>query len=129
MINTRSCQFFAITRATPEERFAAAKAYNEQYPEEPAMYNMLGYYYMLDKKDNVKAKECFEKYIQLYPEGANPYDSMGEFYMTTGDQANAEKYYTMALEKYPFMVSSVQAIEKIAAEKKKTEKPAEKKEN
>ena len=114
--------FYAITRATPEERFAAAKAYNEKYPEEPAMYNMLGYYYMQDKKDNSKAKECFEKYIQLYPEGANPYDSMGEFYMTTGDIANAEKFYTMALEKYPYMISAVQAMEKITAEKKKGEK-------
>ncbi|RYY00915.1 MAG: tetratricopeptide repeat protein [Gammaproteobacteria bacterium] len=114
--------FYVVTRATPEEQFTAAKAYNEKYPEEPAMYNMLGYYYMLDKKDNAKAKESFEKYIQLYPEGANPYDSMGEFYLTTGDMANAEKYYKMALEIYPFTVSSIQALEKITAEKKKTEK-------
>jgi len=113
--------FYAITRATPEERMSAATAYNQQFPEEPAMYNMLGYYYLTDKNDNAKAKEYFEKYIQLYPDGANPYDSMGEFYLTTGDKVNAEKYYTLALEKYPFMVSAVQAIEQITAEKKKAE--------
>jgi tetratricopeptide (TPR) repeat protein len=113
--------FYVVSRATPEERLAAATEYNKKYPEEAAMYNMLGYYNMLDKKDNAKAKEYFEKYIQLYPDGANPYDSMGEFYLTIGDTASAEKYYTMALERFPFMVSSVQAIEKITAEKKKTE--------
>jgi tetratricopeptide (TPR) repeat protein len=114
--------FYAITRATPDEQFAAITEYVQKYPEEPAMYNMLGYYYMNEKKDSVKAKEYFEKYIQLYPEGANPYDSMGEFYLLTGDAANSEKYYKMALEKYPFMVSSVQALQKIEEGKKKTEK-------
>ena len=110
--------FFAITRATPEERFAEASAYNQKYPEEPAMYNMLGYYYLNDKKDPEKAKASFEKYIPLYPDGANPYDSMGEFYMLTGDMANAEKYYGMALEKYPFTASAVEAMKKIEEVKK-----------
>ena len=55
----------------------------------------------------------------MYPDGCNPYDSMGEFYLDTGDTANAEKYYKMALEKYPFNVSSVEAVEKIEAAKKK----------
>jgi tetratricopeptide (TPR) repeat protein len=113
---------FATSRATAEERFDAMKEYVQKYPEEPAAYNMLGYYYMLDQKDNATAKTYFEKYIQLYPDGANPYDSMGEFYLTTGDVENAEKYYKMALEKYPFMVSSIQALQKIAEEKKKTDK-------
>ena len=114
--------FYAITRATPEERFAAMDEYMKKYPEEPAIYNMLGYYYMNDKKDNATAKTYFEKYIQLHPDGPNPYDSMGEFYLNNGDTANAEKYYTMALEKYPFMVSSVLAMQKIEEAKKKTDK-------
>ena len=65
------------------------------------------------------AKQNLEKYIALYPDGCNPYDSMGEFYLDTGDTTNAEKYYKMALEKYPFNISSVEAVEKIEAAKKK----------
>ncbi|WP_121352818.1 tetratricopeptide repeat protein [Flavisolibacter nicotianae] len=114
--------FYAITRATPDERFAAMDEYVKKYPEEASMYNMLGYYYMNDKKDNATAKTYFEKYIQLHPDGPNPYDSMGEFYLNNGDMENAEKYYKMALEKYPFMSSSLEALQKIEAAKKKTDK-------
>lgn len=113
--------YYAVTRATPEERFAAAEAYIKQFPTEGSMYNVLGYYYLQDKKDNEKAKECFEKYIALYPDGYNPYDSMGEFYLTTGDTTNAEKYYRLALEKYPFVNSSLTALQKIMDAKPKTE--------
>ncbi|NTS42407.1 tetratricopeptide repeat protein [Flavisolibacter sp. BT320] len=113
--------YYAISRTNVDEQFTAMSDYIRKFPEEPAMYNMMGYYYLTEKKDNAKAKEYFEKYIQLYPDGANPYDSMGEFYMLTGDTENAEKYYKLALEKYPFMVSSIQALEKINAGKTKAE--------
>jgi tetratricopeptide (TPR) repeat protein len=118
---------YVNSRATPDERLAAAQEYLQKFPDRPWMYNTLGYIYMLDKKDNEMARKNFEKYIQMYPEGYNPYDSMGEFYLTTGDQANAEKYYTKALEKYPFSNSSVVALEKIKEEKKKATAGGEKK--
>jgi Tfp pilus assembly protein PilF len=111
--------FYVITRATPEERFKAAQGFIEKFPDKPWMYNTIAYYYMLDKKDMTKAKECFDKYIKLYPNGYNPYDSMGEYYMTAGDVANAKKYYTMAVEKYPFSTSSVEALQKINDQAKK----------
>lgn len=111
--------FYVVTRATPEERFKAAQDYIKKFPQHPWMYNTLAYFYMLDKKDMAKAKECFEKYIELYPDGYNPYDSMGEYYMNNGDMTNAKKYYTMAVEKYPFSNSSVQALEKINSNAKK----------
>lgn len=117
--------FYVITRATPEERFKAAQDYIEKFPDKAWMYNTIAYYYMLDKKDMDKAKECFEKYIALYPKGYNPYDSMGEYYMTAGDMTNAKKYYTMAVERYPFSNSSVEALQKIndQAKKQVAEKP------
>lgn len=111
--------FYVQTRVTPEERFAAAEEYLKQFPDEPSIYNTLAYFYMLDKKDNAMAKQYFEKYISMYPDGCNPYDSMGEFYLNTGDTTNAEKYYKLALEKYPFNISSIEAVQKIEAEKKK----------
>ena len=107
------------TRATPEESWAAAQEYLKKFPDEPSIYNTMGYYNLQVKKDTAAAKQYFEKYITMYPDGCNPYDSMGEFYLDTGDMANAEKYYKMALEKYPFNISSVEALEKIQAGKKK----------
>lgn len=51
----------------------------------------------------------------MYRDGCNSYDSMGEFYLNTGDKAHAKKYYTLALEKYPFNISSVEVLKKIEA--------------
>ena len=112
---------YVQTRATPEERFAAAQEYIAKFPKQPAMHNTIAYYYMLDRKDNEMAKNHFEKYIALYPDGANPYDSMGEFYMTTGDMENSRKYYLLALERYPFLNSSITALQKIADKDKNSQ--------
>jgi tetratricopeptide (TPR) repeat protein len=113
--------FNVQSRATPEERFTAAQEYIAKFPEEAAMHNTIAYYYLLNKKDNAMAKQHLEKYMSLYPEGANPYDSMGELYLNTGDTANAKKYYSLALEKYPFMNSSVNAMQKILDSEKQKE--------
>lgn len=111
--------YYVVTRATPQETFAAAQDYLKKFPDAAAMNNVVAYYYMNEKKDYDMAKQYFEKYIQLYPEGSNPYDSMGEFYAITGDANNAEKYYTMSLEKYPYSTSSITALKKIDDDKKK----------
>lgn len=111
--------FYVVTRATPEERFTAAEEYIKQFPDVASMYNVIAYYYMNDKKDMVSAKKYFEKYIELYPSGSNPYDSMGEYYLINGDKENAKKYYSIALEKYPFNNSSVNALDKMQGEEKK----------
>ena len=111
--------FYVITRATPDERFAAALEYNKKFPDNPGMYNNIAYYYLNNKKDNIKAKEYFEKYLAKYPNGYNPYDSMGEYYLLNGDLENSKKYYTMSLEKYPFNSSSLEALQKMEDDKKK----------
>lgn len=111
--------YYAITKPTADERMAAAQDYIKKFPSNAWMYNFIAYYYMNDKKDMEAAKKNFEKYIELYPDGSNPYDSMGEFYLNNSDTANAEKYYTKSLEKYPFSVSSVNAMDKINEAKKK----------
>jgi tetratricopeptide (TPR) repeat protein len=110
--------FYVITRATPEESFSAAEDYIKKFPDEPAMYNNLGYYYLQTKKDTAMAKQYLDKYLDMYADGTNPYDSMGEYYLDAGDTANAKKYYTMALEKYPFFNSSINALQKMATDKK-----------
>ena len=110
---------YVQTRATPDEQLMAAQEFIKKFPDQPSMYNTIGYYYMLNKKDNAMAKQNFEKYISMYPDGSNPYDSMGDFYLTTGDTTNSEKYYKLSLEKYPFTTSSLNALQKITDSKKK----------
>lgn len=111
--------FYVATRPTADERFLAAQQYIAQFPNNAPMYNTIAYYYMQDKKDMENAKKYLEKYMELYPDGYNPYDSMGEYYMTAGDMANAKKYYLMAVEKYPFSNSSLLALQKINDNNKK----------
>lgn len=111
--------FYVISREKPEEQLTAAQEYQVKFPEVAAIHNILGYGYMQVKKDSAAAKEHFEKYVQLYPGGCNPYDSFGEYYFNAGDMENAEKYYKLALEKYPFNSSSLDKLKEIKAAKEK----------
>ncbi len=111
--------YYVFTRATPDEQFSAAEEYIKKFPTKPWMYNIIAYYYLNQKKDNVKAKEYFEKYISMYPDGCNPYDSMGEYYFNIGDMENSERYYNMSLEKYPFNISSIDKLKEINDKKPK----------
>ena len=52
------------------------------------------------KCTNPKRGFLFEEYIDLYPNGYNPYDSMGEFYYNEGDLENAKYFYNKAAENF-----------------------------
>ena len=65
------------------------------YPEE--LLNMSGYMNMEMQRPE-KAKMYFELAIEFYPESANAYDSMADYYEAQGDFANAIKYVTQAFE-------------------------------
>lgn len=65
------------------------------YPEE--LLNMSGYMNM-DMQQPEKAKMYFELAIEYYPESANTYDSMAEYYEAQSDFTNAIKYATKAFE-------------------------------
>lgn len=61
------------------------------------IYNLLGYTYMgLNRMD--EAKKAFEKYIELAPELANPYDSMGDYYFQMKDYKKAWKYFSKSAD-------------------------------
>jgi len=55
----------------------------------------------------------FEEYISLYPNGYNPYDSMGEFYFLQKDYENTKIYYNKALDAYPAANSAFQKMQEI----------------
>ena len=65
------------------------------YPED--LLNTLGYM-SLDMEQLEKSKMFFEFAIQYYPNSANSYDSMADYYERTNDYENALKYVTKAFE-------------------------------
>lgn len=92
---------------TPKEELLSIIKYREKklkdhfgysvspYPEE--ILNMSGYMNM-DMQQPEKAKMYFELAIEYYPESANAYDSMAEYYETQNDNDNALKFVTKAYE-------------------------------
>ena len=114
--------YYVFTRLSSKQQFVAGQEFIKKFPNEPSIYNIMAFLYLDLKKDTATAKTYFEKYIELYPEGCNPYDSMGEFYFNTGDMTNSEKYYNMALEKYPFNISSIDKLKEIKAIKENSKK-------
>jgi tetratricopeptide (TPR) repeat protein len=111
--------FYVFNLATPAEQLPVVEDYLKRFPDEAAFHNLMGYLCLQVKKDTAAAKTHFEKYISLYPDGYNPYDSMGEFYFLTGDLANSEKYYNMTLDKYPFTTSAIDKLKEIKTAKEK----------
>jgi len=63
------------------------------YPEE--LLNMSGYM-NLDMDQPEKAKMYFEQTIRFYPESANAYDSMADYYLAQKDNAKALKFVEKA---------------------------------
>jgi len=92
---------------TPKEELFSIIKYRERklkehfgyseppYPEE--LLNMSGYMNM-DMQQPEKAKMYFQLAIEFYPESANAYDSMADYYEAQGDYNNAIKYATKAFE-------------------------------
>ena len=74
--------------------------------------NLLAYKYMAEG-DLELAKSTFEKYINVYKNGYNPYDSMGEYYLKRGDSTLAKEYYLKAIEKYPFAKNAYAVLENL----------------
>jgi tetratricopeptide (TPR) repeat protein len=74
-------------------------------------YNMLGYSYLGANKMK-EAEETFNKYIELEPNEANPYDSKGDYFMAMKDYQNA----------YDSFMKAYQLNNSFTASKKKAEK-------
>jgi len=79
-----------------EKKLKTHFGYSEPpYPEE--VINMSGYMNM-DMQQDEKAKMYFELGIKYYPESANSYDSMADYYEAKGDFTNALKFVNKAFE-------------------------------
>ena len=98
-------QFYSLNIKNNKESISTITKFIENAKKDGDRYehflNNLGYKYMAEGNME-EAKSSFERYIEAYKTGYNPYDSMGEYYLKQGDSTLAKQYYSMALEKYPF---------------------------
>lgn len=111
--------YYAMTMENPAEGMAeltklAAKN-EENDKNNAAIHNILGYMTM-GAGDMEAAKMHFEAYIKEYSGGYNPYDSMGDFYYTSGDMDKALENYRIAVQNYPGARNATNRIEAIEAE-------------
>ena len=98
---------------------AAIEQYHKLKKDQPDGYNfgenelnMLGYQ-LLWRDMNEAAIEVHKLNTQVYPDSANPYDSLGETYEVIGEAALAIKAYEKALEITPDMPSAIEALKKL----------------
>lgn len=75
----------------------------------PSILNQVGYSLMREKAFE-DAIAIFQTNVDLFPKEANPYDSLAEAYLNSGDKAKALKYYQKALEIDPNFPSALKMV-------------------
>ncbi|MCB9263532.1 MAG: serine hydrolase [Lewinellaceae bacterium] len=78
----------------------------------PMLLNQMGYT-LLEEGKTKEAIEVFRINTELYPEEANPWDSLAEAYLRSGDEKMALKYYRKALEIDPDFPSARKMVEEL----------------
>ncbi len=76
--------------------------------------NRLGYQ-LLQMKRAKDAIEIFKLNVEMFPEGFNTYDSLGEAYMVNGDKQLAIQNYKRSLELNPKNTGAVEKLKKLEA--------------
>jgi len=72
----------------------------------------MGYYFLQNEKTD-SAIDILKFNVELFPEEANTYDSLGEAYMIAGDNKNAIKNYQKSLELNPENSNAVAMLKKL----------------
>ena len=100
---------------------AAVKQYRDLKATKSAEYdfgepqlNMLGYQ-LLGMKRVADAIEIFKLNVEMYPQGFNTYDSLGEAYAVAGEKALAIQNYKKSLELNPQNANAVEMLKKLEA--------------
>ena len=78
-----------------------------------ARLNTLGYT-LLQQQKTAEAIAIFKANVELYPQSANVYDSLGEAYMSKGEKELAIKNYKKSLELNPKNENAVAMLKKLA---------------
>jgi len=74
--------------------------------------NALGYQ-MLGAERHADAIAVFELYVELFPNDANAYDSLGEAFMVRGDTADAIANYERSLRMNPDNTNAIEMLAKL----------------
>jgi len=98
---------------------AAIEQYHELVDSQPDAYNlgenelnMLGYQ-LLWREMNEAAIEVFKLNTQVYPRSANPFDSLGEAFLASGDEERAIASYEKAVSLDPDFPTAVAALKRL----------------
>jgi cyclase len=102
---------------------AAIEQYMELKKDQPDSYtfaendlNILGYQ-LLWRDMKEEAIEVFKLNIQAYPKSVNPYDSLGEAYLASGDEELAIENYEKAVSIDPNFSSAVDALKRLKSKR------------
>jgi tetratricopeptide (TPR) repeat protein len=85
------------------------------YAVDEGSLNQLGYHLLMQKKV-AEAIKVFERNVQEYPNASNPYDSLGEAYMSAGKKDLAIKNYEKSVELNPKNTNGVDMLKKLKGE-------------
>ena len=81
-------------------------------PQYYGFYNNYGYF-LLNQKQYDKAIDKFKKQVELAPDKANPYDSLGDAYRAAGKIEQAKQQYKKALQIDPNFEPSRNKLDKL----------------
>ena len=95
------------------ELFSGLRAKDPANINETAL-NALGYE-LISIHDLNKAIQVFKRNVELHPEYANGYDSLGEAYMKSGDKKQAIRSYEKALKLNPKNENAMEMLKKLRA--------------
>jgi tetratricopeptide (TPR) repeat protein len=98
----------AAVKQYRELKATRADAYDFSEPQ----LNTLGYQ-LLQMKRVREAIEIFKLNVEMYPQGFNAYDSLGEAYMVDGQKELAIQNYRKSLELNPQNTGAVAALKKL----------------
>jgi Flp pilus assembly protein TadD len=87
----------------------------KRWPYMAAFHNLMGYRLMA-KEDMEGALAHFKLQTRLLPDAANPWDSLGDYYVEVGNKEEARKAFEKALEVDPSFDASKRKLEELDAE-------------
>jgi tetratricopeptide (TPR) repeat protein len=90
---------------------------NSTYDFSEGELNMLGYQ-LLQMNKVVEAIEIFKLNVEAYPQSANPYDSLGEAYLSHGDKDLAITNYKKSLELNPQNTNAARILASLSGPQK-----------
>jgi hypothetical protein len=113
----KTVQTNGVAAAVKQYRALKAGANAAEFDFAEGELNQLGYR-LLQAKGLADAIDIFKLNVEMYPQSANVYDSLGEAYMTNGDKDLAIANYKKSLELNPGNTNATVKLGELTGEKK-----------